>query len=51
MFWELEGGKVFETDILAASPTNADEVYIDVQKYYGARNTYGPCPVRILPFQ
>ena len=34
--------KVFETDHLAAAPTDADEVNMDVQKGYGAKDTYGP---------
>ena len=32
MFREPEGEKVFETDILKANPTNADEVNMNVQR-------------------
>ena len=41
MFREPEGKRVFETDNLAAAPTNADEVKIYIQKCYGSRDTSG----------
>ena len=34
--------KVFETDSLAAAPNDSDEVKIDIQKVYGAKDTYSP---------
>ena len=42
MFREPEGKRVFETDNLAAAPTNADEVKIYIQKCYGAKDISGP---------
>ena len=42
MFREPEGAKLFETDRLAASKTDADEVKMDVQNVYGAKDTSGP---------
>ena len=39
MFREPEGNKVFDTDHLAASPTDADEVKMDVQEGSGAKDT------------
>ena len=44
MIREPEGTKVFETDWLAASPTDDDEVNMDVQKYSGAKDTFGTLP-------
>ena len=41
MFRESERTKVFETDRLAAAPTNADELSMDVQKGSGIKYTYG----------
>ena len=45
MFREPEGTKVVETDCLAAAPTNADEVKMDVQKGSGAKDTSGPLSI------
>ena len=42
MFREPEGKKVFETDRLAAAPTDAYEGNMDVPKGYGAKDTYWP---------
>ena len=42
MFRKPEGGKVVEMGCLAAHMNNADEVKMDVQKVYDARDTYGP---------
>ena len=39
---EPEEKKVFDTDRLAATPTNVDEVKMDIQKVYGAKDTSGP---------
>ena len=41
MFREPEGKKMFETDNLAADPTDADEVNMDIQKGYGTKYTSG----------
>ena len=41
MFREPEEAKIFDTDPLADDPTDADEVNMDVQKYYGAKDIYG----------
>ena len=41
MFREPEGKKIFETDRLVDAPTNADEVKMDFQKVYGAKDTSG----------
>ena len=41
VFREPERTKLFETDSLAAAPTHADEVKMDVQKGYGTKGTYG----------
>ena len=42
MFRETEGTKLFDTDHLAAAPTDADEMKMDAQKGYGVKDTYGP---------
>ena len=42
MFREPEGKKIFETDSLSAAPTYADEVKINFQKGYGAKDTCEP---------
>ena len=42
MFREPEKTKLVETDILATAPTDDDEVSMDVQKCYGAKDTSGP---------
>ena len=36
-------------DCLAASPTNTNEVKMDVQRGYGAKDTYGPFPSANYP--
>ena len=41
MFRESKGAKVFKTDHLAAAPTNADEVNMDVQKGSGTKDNSG----------
>ena len=42
MFREPEGTKLFETDLLAAAPTNSDEVKMDVKNGYSAKDNSGP---------
>ena len=42
MFREPEEKKVFETDRLAADPIDSDEVKMDIQKGYGAKDNSGP---------
>ena len=39
MFREPEDNKLFETDRLAAAPTDAYKIKMDVQKGYGAKDT------------
>ena len=41
MFREPEGGGLFETDCLEATPTDFDEVNMDVQNVSGAKDTSG----------
>ena len=41
MIREPEVENVFDTDKLASDPTNADEVKMDTQKGYGAKDTSG----------
>ena len=42
MFREPEETKLFDTDCLAAAPTDDDEVKMVVPKVYGAKDTSGP---------
>ena len=42
MFREPEEKKLFETDRLAADPTDADDVNMDVSKGSGAKDNSGP---------
>ena len=41
MFREPEETKLFETDSSEVAPTDADEVNMDAQKYYGTKDTSG----------
>ena len=41
MFREQERTKLVDTDNLAAAPTNADEVKINVRKCSGSKDSYG----------
>ena len=42
MFREPEGGQIFDMDRLVAVQTDYDEVKTNIQKGYGAKDTYGP---------
>ena len=42
MFREPQGGKLSETDFLAATPTNDDEVKMDIPKVSGAKDNSEP---------
>ena len=42
MFREPEETQVFETDCLEDTPTNSDEVNMDVQKGHGAKDNSEP---------
>ena len=50
MFRESEGTKVFETDHLAAAPTDADEVNMDIKNIVVPKILLGLCPVIIILF-
>ena len=51
MFREAEENKLFEMDRLAAAPTDYDEVKMDFQKGYVAKDNSGPLSSGIFPFQ
>ena len=48
---EPEYKQVVETDFLAASQTDVDEVNMYIQKVLVPKILLGLCPVQILPFQ